>query len=290
MKNVLVVYNVNAGRKQSIKYKKELQKFLLKNAECFKFISIDELNSTNTDIYDTVVAMGGDGTIHKVLPLVINQNKTLGIIPCGTANLLAEKLEIPTNYNKALKIFEQGVTQKIDVLKINDELSALRFGLGYDADIICKTPQSLKQNFGYFAYFIAGILFALRLKKKEYVITCKNEKQTVNASCIIVANAPNMYRNWVSVAKSSKVDDGIMEVFILKTTNPIIFFFELSKMVFKLHKTNRNAMYFKTDNLTIENKWFNSHIDGERKNFKENINIEIIPSSVPVFTSNRDKN
>ena len=147
MKNVLVVSNYRAGRKTAILNKKKLRKFLYKNSENFKIIDICDVDNIDITEFDTIIAMGGDGTVNKVIPLIINTDKTLGIIPCGTANLLAAKLGIPTNLKKALKILKKGKIKKIDVVDINGIPSILRFGLGYDADIIGKTPQSLKNKF-----------------------------------------------------------------------------------------------------------------------------------------------
>ena len=56
MKNVLVVYNINAGRKQTIKSKKILHRFLIQKCNKFKFIPVEELSSTNTELYDTIIA------------------------------------------------------------------------------------------------------------------------------------------------------------------------------------------------------------------------------------------
>ena len=108
MKNVLVICNYKAGRKTAILNKKKLKKFLFKNAEKFKIIDICSDSELDVTDYDTIIAMGGDGTINQVIPYLINTNKTLGIIPCGTANLLAAKLGIPTDLKKALKIIKEG--------------------------------------------------------------------------------------------------------------------------------------------------------------------------------------
>ena len=67
-------------------------------------------------------AVGGDGTVNKVAQMVAFTDKTLAIIPTGTANLLAAKLGIPTNLRKNLKILSKENINKIDALKINDEL------------------------------------------------------------------------------------------------------------------------------------------------------------------------
>ncbi len=282
MNNVLVVANFSAGRKQAIKYRKKIQKFLLRKQVYFHFVTIDQLNEVEMDIFDTILAVGGDGTVNKVLPYLVGTNKNLGIIPCGTANLLAAKLGI-NNISKALKAIDKENVRKIDVMSINDKLSVLRCGIGYDADIIGKTPQSLKNKFGYFAYFITGIIFALRFKEREYKMLIDGEQRNINASCIIFANAANMYRNIVSLAHSSTLDDGLMDIFVLKTSNPIIFFFELLCIILKIRKNSNRAEYIRAKDVNIENSWLTCHIDGEKINFKENIRINILDNAIEVF-------
>ena len=283
MKNVLVINNPNAGRKKAAKYKKLLIQFLLRKNCSFKTIEISKLTSTDFEEFDTVFAIGGDGTVNKVIPYIVNTDKVLGIIPCGTANLLAAKLNIPTNPKKALEIINHSVIKNVDVLKVQDKYSVLRFGLGYDSDIICKTPQSLKNKFGYFAYFLAGILFALRLKQKSYTIFFNDKKLSILATCIIVANAGNMYRNLVSISNNCNLQDGKFEVFILKVKNPITFFIEFLGIIFNYKNSNSKAMYFQTNELLIKNEFSTGHIDGEKQKFKDDIKINIVPKSVKVF-------
>ena len=45
--------------------------------------------------YDTIIACGGDGTVHEVLQGMVGQDATLGLLPLGTANALAADLKIP---------------------------------------------------------------------------------------------------------------------------------------------------------------------------------------------------
>ena len=284
MKNVLVVSNFKAGRKRAIKYKKAVISFLIKNSNKFKFISVDEISNMDISDYDTIVAMGGDGTINSVLPYVYNTDKVLGIIPCGTANLLAARLKISNSIKKAIAVLKNGNVKTIDAMKINGELGILRLGLGFDSDIICKTPQSLKNKFGYFSYFVAGCLFALRLKKKKYrLVINSSEEIKTNASCIIVANAPNMWQNVVSVAHKSKLDDELLDVFILKTKNPIVFFFELVRIILKIKVNNSRAEYLKAKSINIQNKWCYAHIDGEKRRYNEDININVEQKAIKVL-------
>ncbi len=282
MNSVLVVANFSAGRKQAIKYHKNIQKFLLRKQVRFRFVTIDQLNEINIDEFDTIFTVGGDGTVNKVLPYLVDTDKTLGIIPCGTANLLAENLGI-NSISSALKVIDEAQIKTVDVMTVNDKPFVLRCGIGYDADIIGKTPQSLKNRFGYFAYFIAGIIFALRLKNKEYSIILDENERIIKASCIIIANAGNMYKNLFSIAKNSRLDDGFFDIFILKTQNPILFFIEFLRIMLNIKTNNTRAEYHKAQDLKIKTHYCFAHIDGEKIKFSEDLDFKIKNNAINTY-------
>lgn len=284
MKNVLIIYNTNAGRKKALKYKKKIIKFFLDRNCTFKFVDLDEYEETNISDYDTVIAAGGDGTVNRAAQKLINTSKVLGIIPCGTANLLAANLGIRQNLQDALNVINDQNITNTDTLKINGFYSVLRAGFGYDCNIISKTQQILKNKFGYFAYFISGILFALKLKKKEYNFTCSGKEHKEIASCLIIANAANMYENTCFVGEKSPVTDGFFDIFILNTSNPFIFLIEFFKIVLNIKTSNKNVKYLKAVNMQIKNEFINCHIDGEHKKIKGDIVINIAPESLKIFS------
>ena len=286
MKKILVVENINAGKKNAVSAYKIIEEFYLGKDVELNIVGIEEVSDDNVKNSDVIITVGGDGTVNKVVPFAMKFDKPIGVIPCGTANLLSAKLKIPTDIKKALQVIENGQKLKIDVLKVNDNYSVLRTGFGYDADIICKTPQSLKNKFGYFSYFVAGVLFALRLKQHVYHLTYDNDKKlSVLATCLIIANAGNMYKNVVSISKNCRLDDGKFDVFILKVKNPILFFIEFLRIIFDKKSSNSKAMYFQTKNISIKNDYCVCHIDGEKQKIRDNIKIETIPCAVYVFSN-----
>lgn len=284
MKKILVVENFNAGKKSARFADKIIEDFFNEKDAVCKIVGIEGVSDENTSEADVIITVGGDGTVNKVVPFAIKYDKPIGVIPCGTANLLSAKLKIPTDIQKALEVIDKGNKLKIDVLKVNDDYSVLRTGFGYDSDIICKTPQSLKNKFGYFSYFVAGVLFALRLKQHVYHLTVDNDKKlSVLATCLIVANAGNMYKNLVSISKNCRLDDGKFDVFILKVKNPILFFIEFLQIIFDKKSSNSKAMYFQTSSISMKNDYCVCHIDGEKQKIRDNIKIETIPCAVNVF-------
>ncbi len=286
MKKILVVENINAGKKNAVSADKIIEEFYLGKDVELNIVGIEDVSEDNVKNSDVIITVGGDGTVNKVVPFAMKFDKPIGVIPCGTANLLSAKLKIPTDFKKALQVIENGQKLKIDVLKVNDNYSVLRTGFGYDADIICKTPQSLKNKFGYFSYFVAGVLFALRLKQQVYHLTYDNDKKlSVLATCLIIANAGNMYKNVVSISKNCRLDDGKFDIFILKVKNPILFFIEFLQIIFDKKSSNSKAMYFQTKNISIKNDYCVCHIDGEKQKIRDNIKIETIPCAVYVFSN-----
>ena len=286
MKKILVVENINAGKKNAVSADKIIEEFYLGKDVELNIVGIEDISEDAVKNSDVIITVGGDGTVNKVVPFAMKFDKPIGVIPCGTANLLSAKLKIPTDIKKALQVIENGQKLKIDVLKVNDNYSVLRTGFGYDADIICKTPQSLKNKFGYFSYFVAGVLFALRLKQQVYHLTYDNDKKlSVLATCLIIANAGNMYKNVVSISKNCRLDDGKFDVFILKVKNPILFFIEFLQIIFDKKSSNSKAMYFQTKNISIKNDYCVCHIDGEKQKIRDNIKIETIPCAVYVFSN-----
>lgn len=286
MKKILVVENINAGKKNAVSADKIIEEFYLGKDVEINIVGIEDVSEDNVKNSDVIITVGGDGTVNKVVPFAMKFDKPIGVIPCGTANLLSAKLKIPTDFKKALQVIENGQKLKIDVLKVNDNYSVLRTGFGYDADIISKTPQSLKNKFGYFSYFVAGVLFALRLKQQVYHLTYDNDKKlSVLATCLIIANAGNMYKNLVSISKNCRLDDGKFDVFILKVKNPILFFIEFLQIIFDKKSSNSKATYFQTKNISIKNDYCVCHIDGEKQKIRDNIKIETIPCAVYVFSN-----
>lgn len=63
----------------------------------------------------TVVAAGGDGTIHEVVNGLAGGGSALGAIACGTANVWAREIGLPASPKRALALIESGWRTRIDL-------------------------------------------------------------------------------------------------------------------------------------------------------------------------------
>lgn len=108
-----------------------------------------------------VVAAGGDGTIAEVAQGIAGSGAALGIIPIGTANVLAHELRLkfaPRDVAAALAV---GRTRLIHPGLCTGPLGARLFvqmlGAGFDADVVHALAPRLKRMMGRSAYVVQGV-------------------------------------------------------------------------------------------------------------------------------------
>jgi diacylglycerol kinase (ATP) len=114
------------------------------------------------DGYDTIIACGGDGTIHDVLQGLAGRDAALGIIPLGTANAMAHDLRLPLTPARAAHALLSAVPRRIAVGRIDyrdfANLPTFRYftvaaGVGVDAHLFYKLNRLMKDRMGMLAYY-----------------------------------------------------------------------------------------------------------------------------------------
>jgi len=121
---------------------------------------------------DLIVAAGGDGTVREVAEGLIGSGMPIGIIPAGTANVLARELgylkagvKSPSRVARILC----GKTDKpvhpfVVTLPERTTTGLCWVGVGFDAEVLRHVNLKLKATFGR-AAFMPAILKALFLEK-----------------------------------------------------------------------------------------------------------------------------
>ncbi len=99
-----------------------------------------------------VVAAGGDGTIAEVAAGLLGGNAALGILPFGTANVLALELGLPGDAEGAARAIAAGRETVIHPGLANGRLFVQMLGAGFDAAVVHHLPLGLKRRIGKGAY------------------------------------------------------------------------------------------------------------------------------------------
>jgi YegS/Rv2252/BmrU family lipid kinase len=114
------------------------------------------------DGYDTILACGGDGTVHEVLQSLVGTDVALGVIPLGTANALASNLGLAGAPAKAARALITASPTRVPVGRIHfqngrgpeSRYFLVAAGVGADALLMSRLDPKLKRRFGYILYMI----------------------------------------------------------------------------------------------------------------------------------------
>ncbi len=94
----------------------------------------------------TIVALGGDGTLHEVINGFTSfENTALGLIPCGTGNDFATALGLPKDPVKALDLILDTEPKYTDFMQMPTVRGINIIGMGIDVDVL-KKYESLKKK------------------------------------------------------------------------------------------------------------------------------------------------
>jgi diacylglycerol kinase (ATP) len=160
---------------------------------------------------ELVIAWGGDGTVQRCLDVLAGTGVPLGIVPAGTANLLATNLGIPGDIEEAVETALHGARRAIDVGRLNGERFGVMAGAGLDAAMIRDADAGLKDRVGRIAYVWTG---ARNIESKPFKAKIKVDGSTWftdRTSCILVGNVGSLFGG-IEAFDDARPDDGMLEL------------------------------------------------------------------------------
>lgn len=163
---------------------------------------------------DVVFACGGDGTINEVVNGLAGTPAALGILPAGTANIVARELRLPLHPVRAARQFRQWSARRIALGHAQWEDSGIatsgvsaprRYyisvaGVGFDAHIVYKLSPQLKLRWGVAGYVLESFRQLLPYPFPEFA-ACFNGQARQGTFAVI--HRTKLYAGWLHLAPSA---------------------------------------------------------------------------------------
>lgn len=252
------------------------------NAQGDYFFLKEKIEQENiTDI----VICGGDGTVSQVAGTLIDEPVNIGIIPMGSGNGLALAAKIPTDISKALDVIFTGRATYIDSFFINTTFSCMLCGLGFDAQV--AHDFALQGKRGLATYVKQTITNFFTARSYSFDIVNKGKSFNTDAYFISIANS-NQFGNQVTIAPQASLNDGLLDVVIVKKMNKLKLLWTVAKQIRngqieeynELTVKHRDVLYFQTPRLIIHNlEGAPLHIDGDPAETTRKFSIQVIPQA-----------
>lgn len=169
---------------------------------------------------DLLLLWGGDGTVQRSIDALAGSDATVGVMPAGTANLLAGNLGIASDLAEALDVALDGGRRALDVGVINGERFAVMGGAGLDSIMMKRASGSLKRRLGQLAYVWTGVR-AARAGPVNMVVQVDGEEWfNDRAGCVLFANMGTLTGGLVAFP-DARPDDGMLEVGVVEARGPL---------------------------------------------------------------------
>lgn len=238
------------------------------------------------DDVDAVVGYGGDGTLMSIGNVLQGTETPLLIVPGGTANVLAQELQIPTSLPKALLLLlpEYGKPEKIDIGLYNNSYFLANLGVGIPAHWAKEATRELKNKYGLMAYIVGGVKAALKAKSTEYTLTLDGKTVKTQGLMCMIANIGSTGFRGLRLSKDISLSDGLLDVVILKLKLYENFLDTSEESWFKF-KENRNLLFehHRAKKIKIEaNPVQPVNVDGEMADDTP-VEVEIVPAALNVY-------
>ncbi|MDX1539400.1 lipid kinase [Arsukibacterium sp.] len=162
-----------------------------------------------------VIIAGGDGTISSALASVKKHQRTLAILPLGTANDFARSLGIPQDILAATETIVAGKRQRINLATVNGNYFVNVAHIGLGVDVTHELTPETKKYFGVFAYL--GAFFSAIKRNRSFKINLKADDWNCSVRVIHLAvGNGRFYGGGNIVDNTSTLLDGQLSLFCIK--------------------------------------------------------------------------
>jgi diacylglycerol kinase family enzyme len=163
-----------------------------------------------------VIVSGGDGTVNEVVNGLAGTEVPMGLLPSGTANVLAKELELPWSIPAAARLIPTGTPRRIALgLVTSPERRDLhRYficmgGAGPDGVMVYSVKLPQKLRLGILAYWREGFRQIVRYHFAAFRVT---DGEREYAATLVVAGRSKHYGGPVKVTSEASLFEDSFEV------------------------------------------------------------------------------
>jgi diacylglycerol kinase (ATP) len=196
---------------------------------------------------DLVLVLGGDGTINEAVNGMVHSNAALGILPGGTANVLAMELGLGSRLDRAIDRLAQCAPRRVSVGRVSlvsagessrngslqrDAHNGVRHflamgGAGLDARIVFDLSPAFKARAGKLAYWLTGFAHATqRVGQFEVRVVASpnagspNAGQAYRCGFALISRVRN-YGGDLEIASGASLAHDDFEIVLFEGSNPL---------------------------------------------------------------------
>lgn len=168
-----------------------------------------------------VGVVGGDGTIHSLLPALQNSGVPLAVFPAGSGNDTARGFSIPRNTEAALDVMLKGRARSADLISISGRNTLTALAVGFDAEVANNVNKSYYKKLcnwlgmGRLAYIIGIFHTLISFRPSALTVSCDGEEHSFSSAWLAAVNNVTTYGGGLAICPEARTDDGLLDICIV---------------------------------------------------------------------------
>jgi diacylglycerol kinase family enzyme len=198
-----------------------------------------------------VLVCGGDGTINEAINGLAGSQVPLGLLPGGTANILARELGLPLDPVRAASELSRWSPRRLPLGKatwwpqrtsINgppgQKEQATRYfmtvaGIGYDAYVVYKLSFQMKLSWGVAGYIMEALRQAFHYPFQSF--SCRADDGPDRVATFAAAQRARNYGGWLHLTPDARFFDDRFTLCLFKSHNRARYFLYAALVLARQH-------------------------------------------------------
>ena len=245
--------------------------------------------------YDTVVAVGGDGTVNEVVNGLISPGgksaeAVLGVVITGRGSDLARTIGVPSDYREACARLAGKRTMTVDLGLVefhHEGQKAQRYfvnvgGGGFDGEVAHRANRAPNFMGGTIPYLTSLVTTLLSYRNKSVELILDDQepiRKVVNS--VVVANC-QFFGGGMRVAPDADPSDGLFDVIVIGDIDKVEFLMTVPKVYDGTHITHPQVDTYRARRVEVRSEQpLLLQVEGEVCG-QTPLTFEIVPSALQI--------
>ena len=162
--------------------------------------------------FDAIVAAGGDGTISAVVNGLGDRAVPFGVLPLGSANVLAREIRLPRAPEALASLITTGPVSPIWLGRVGERAFVMMASAGFDSEIVAALSPELKRRVGRLAFAWGFLVRLWHCPACE--LTVRADGVEYRAAAVVAAKGRH-YAGPFVVAPGADLAEPVLELVLL---------------------------------------------------------------------------
>lgn len=233
----------------------------------------------------TIVAVGGDGTVGCVAGAIVDTDVALGILPLGTLNHFAKDLGIPLDLEAAVNTIAAGNVRRVDVGEVNGRIFVNNSSIGLYPTMVHHREQQQRLGKRKWSAFVRACLTVLgRYPLIRVTVETDGARITRKTPLVFVGNN-DYHLNGLKLGTRDRLDSGRLSICLTADVGRLGLVWFACRALFGQLRPDRDLLVLQTTAASINGKRRRIRVaaDGEIDRLETPLEYRVRPGALRVI-------